>query len=272
MGCWNGTCGLTQLPINCGNKVIVFPLKQTSYEDLSSVGGALYYSNDIFTPISIPVIGEYNDYGALENIEDGEKVYEYFVSLIDDGKLTMDLKETARPSNIEELITAIKRGAIKGISFMMVHYEAYIRVMEEAYDRVYYGENFGFKTKWMELGRKYIEDVRQADNDLLIRIELMGNRFASAVRGIRRPEMRWFLDKLVEAHDEKLLESLVDLIAFEMVMGFSRKLWIPQAGGGSQCEERTYHKVLAEFVIEHEAAVLKQRDGLGDTREAMFNF
>ena len=60
MGCWNGTCGLTNLPIIHGDEMYVFPIVE-SYRDSFCYSTALYKSS------ALPFRAEYNDYG------DGEK-------------------------------------------------------------------------------------------------------------------------------------------------------------------------------------------------------
>ena len=60
MGCWNQTCGLTQLHIRAGQKVMVVPLTQ-------SLRDSLCYTTPFYTPFPVPFYAEYNDYGAGEN-------------------------------------------------------------------------------------------------------------------------------------------------------------------------------------------------------------
>lgn len=64
MGCWNGTCGLTNLPILAGEEVYVFPIldverKGKQYD--------LCYATGFFKPLLVPFVGKYNDYGAVED-------------------------------------------------------------------------------------------------------------------------------------------------------------------------------------------------------------
>lgn len=63
MGSWNQTCGLTHLPILAGEKVYVFTLiKNNSYYSLC-------YTTPFWSPITIPFLSHYNDYGGGENSE-----------------------------------------------------------------------------------------------------------------------------------------------------------------------------------------------------------
>jgi len=67
MGCWNETCGITQMPICGGDPVRMFLLVEAEHWD---EGGALYYSTDLWKPFGLPLKGTYDEYGRIENIEE----------------------------------------------------------------------------------------------------------------------------------------------------------------------------------------------------------
>jgi hypothetical protein len=88
MGCWEGTCGISQLPISYGSKVYGFligaPGKNKEYS------GACYSSG---WPITLPFVGTYDSYGGIENIIEDENTdlilskfsnYKNFIELIGD--------------------------------------------------------------------------------------------------------------------------------------------------------------------------------------------
>lgn len=60
MGCWNGTCGLTNLPIMHGDEMYVFPIVD-SYRD------SFCYSTALYRPSVLPFRAAYNDYGGGED-------------------------------------------------------------------------------------------------------------------------------------------------------------------------------------------------------------
>jgi len=60
MGCWNKTCGLSNLHINAGDPVYVFVLEDA--RDDSNC-----YTTSLFSPLLLPFQSEYNDYGGGEN-------------------------------------------------------------------------------------------------------------------------------------------------------------------------------------------------------------
>ena len=59
MGCWNGTCGITNLHIYADEDVVVFPLTHEPENDLC-------YSSCFYVPFPLAFYGKYNDYGAAE--------------------------------------------------------------------------------------------------------------------------------------------------------------------------------------------------------------
>ena len=61
MGCWNGTCAISNLHVRSGQKVAVFLLMKNNEARTFCYGNALY---DL---CPVPFYGEYNDYGAVEN-------------------------------------------------------------------------------------------------------------------------------------------------------------------------------------------------------------
>lgn len=57
MGCWNGTCGFTNLPILDGRDIYVFPIVENH-------GSSFCYTNALYRPTAIPFRAVYNDYGG----------------------------------------------------------------------------------------------------------------------------------------------------------------------------------------------------------------
>lgn len=68
MGCWNETCGVTQMPIEGGDPVRLFLLIQK--ESYDSEHGIMHYTTDLWRPFGLPLKGTYDEYGRIENIEE----------------------------------------------------------------------------------------------------------------------------------------------------------------------------------------------------------
>jgi len=60
MGCWNQTCGLTNLHIKNGEEVMVFAMVRNRKVD------SLCYTTPFYAPIMMPFYAKYNDYGGGE--------------------------------------------------------------------------------------------------------------------------------------------------------------------------------------------------------------
>lgn len=60
MGCWDGTCGLTNLPIIHGEQMFVFPIAEQNRSSFC-------YSTALFRPSILPFRAKYDDYGGGED-------------------------------------------------------------------------------------------------------------------------------------------------------------------------------------------------------------
>jgi hypothetical protein len=65
MGCWNGTCAVTRLPIFAGDPVVGFLLEHKSI----AAGGGFSESDAMWTPLATHFFGKYDDYGGIADIE-----------------------------------------------------------------------------------------------------------------------------------------------------------------------------------------------------------
>jgi len=64
MGSFSYTCGVSKLPIEAGDKIRYILLTENPYGDDCGANGHWF-------PRSFPIRAEYNDYGSVENVEDG---------------------------------------------------------------------------------------------------------------------------------------------------------------------------------------------------------
>lgn len=136
MGCFNGTCGITNLPITVGTKVrgfILVPNHNSYGEKGLPMGSGQCYSTDSFVPLSIGIRGEYDDYGCMENIVEDTNtklILKHINKQIKDGKLKLTERDE-KPKifkNIKELLNAIC--CTNELGFMMVIEDMYIAAIE----------------------------------------------------------------------------------------------------------------------------------------------
>src|SRR5579863_2211895 len=73
MGCWNETDAVTQLPILHGQPVRYLILTSQDSELLSEEFKPSGYCGqyDLVVPRAVPIRGKYNDYGGVEEVEEG---------------------------------------------------------------------------------------------------------------------------------------------------------------------------------------------------------
>lgn len=92
MGCFNTTGFISQLPILDYDKVVCF----IATVDINSPNG-LYYPASLVAPYFLPIHGNYNSYGYLENIQE--------------TPITKIICKYAETDNLEELLCNITRDA-----------------------------------------------------------------------------------------------------------------------------------------------------------------
>ena len=95
MGCFNSSGFISQLPIKYGDKVVCFIATSAVGDNISAPVG-IYYPGSLVTPYFLPIYGEYNDYGYLENIEENQ--------------ITQMICKYAEETNLETLLKNISRG------------------------------------------------------------------------------------------------------------------------------------------------------------------
>lgn len=122
MGCWCETDGVTQLPINAGNKVMLFVLERQEYYDVEGRGTC--YNTEIWRPIGGAIKGKYDDYGCIEDIVENEntnavleELKKGLVPCIEERKaevlgLTEQMQEL-QGASLQEILNHIERGYVR---------------------------------------------------------------------------------------------------------------------------------------------------------------
>ena len=192
MGCWNGTCGLSDIAITDGTKVkFVFIMNKPSMPEASG----FCYSSGYADLISFVMEGNYNDYGSIVNIVEGpasELFLEYFRENLKNGKIEVypdnyydkeyfkDEEIDYSKYDIEGLIKAVERDRVYytdmmwnseignhskqkvNIGFMMFNDTIYKKVTEAYYN----------STEWRTLSlENTVKDCTWAVEDMFINQE-----------------------------------------------------------------------------------------------------
>jgi hypothetical protein len=157
MGCWNKTCGLSNLHITAGTPVYVFVLEKNKDYDHC-------YSTSLFTPLLLPFESTYDDYGG------GEDSSGIALNIIMGG-IKRDLVELEVGENQYHDIEVKKEGftpekffeavhedrlSIKGrfsveptqLYFTMMRKDIVDNILENRTIEEYVGENKGTFAKW----------------------------------------------------------------------------------------------------------------------------
>lgn len=109
MGCWNGTCMISHLPIMEGDKVKLVVLYGHKKEGILANGGYCYPS-DILSPAFLPIEGVYNDYGGIEDIKKDWN-YNVITKFIKEKFKSIKLDdEEIKDFTLENILEGIGRG------------------------------------------------------------------------------------------------------------------------------------------------------------------
>ncbi len=118
MGSWSVYCGISQIAITAGNKCVLLPLKENNGDGYSP-----------YIPATLPIFGEYDDYGGMEKIEKNEStklIEEHFgISIEDFVKIFVDWKTYER-REIKPIIEKCKNyEELEKWTFMFIDREVY---------------------------------------------------------------------------------------------------------------------------------------------------
>ena len=255
MGCWKATCGLSNLPIKENDKVVAFLLKEKSLGDLR--GGQFANINDLFTPISAPIIGRYDGYGCIKDIEKKykdlilEQVKSFFKEEALDDKLS--IKEGSSSINIEnasleDIIYEFERGNViqnagseimelynqsgefhRGYYFtglVLFHKDIFDKMVSLKSDSDLYKENYNLAENLEKININ-----KETKNDVL---DALMNQIIFKSR-LPRSEIKyfdvyvyWYKKAENTKMNKELLDFLRDGLLISTIMDLLNKPWMPQ--------------------------------------------
>ena len=306
MGCWNGTCGITQMPIKAGEKVALIFLMENKYADHG--GSGFCYSDNQYSPITIPIFGEYNDYGAIEEISRRNKtiVFNHLIELIDNKQLIITSTDdnAEKPKDYEELFDIIHDDGLQTedggiVGFMLIHVDVYTALVEDMKSRAVYGQYWTHGKKLAMGAEEYLKKAVENNKKMkelkskFLKLKEQGvslfggasmfdicnmqddydNPFIAQFSGPRKSILKYYIRILRETRSKSLVETLIDFSLFCSAMEFGRKMWIPQCGAGSQCQDYGIHQTIAKCINEQIEKVKKnyKRDNNDYTPEKLDN-
>lgn len=231
MGCWNGTCMISQLPIHEGQRVKLIPIKKQEHMTLPDA--YVCYSDELYKPLPIILEGEYNDYGIIENVTGNKRQFMSLVTMMSDLTEEDILEKYKENNKIESYIRAVERGDIPNLGFVLIHEELFNSLLDT------YESFFDISETVWDI-YKFTCDI---DGEYSISNRLKYNRVFGT------PEIK-----------DCSLETIENIIKIKSVVNSLRKLWIPQAGAGSQemvCEShfelnKFFNKFIEKYKYEEE--------------------
>ena len=274
MGCFNGTCGISNLPIHVGNKIYLFLLRSSGAET-QSIACQCYEPDDLYKPLGFPVECEYNDYGGVENITPNslnetyfKEQFKYFQrtssgnyepyvwlsfekfckDVIHDGiwieVLDWDYAAVSREERPKQILQMVR------LEYMMVHKPLYDRLLMSMANRTPCNKTDTFG----DYLQKQVERRLQEHEQETLSAAELGFRnllsFHMLYSGCFDESMNYFADVYMTTKAKDIVESLRDFMLWRYAMMYMRKGYHCFSGLGSQSSDYELHKIVAEFVLE----------------------
>lgn len=283
MGCWNGTCGISRLPIMAGDKTRFFFLihdLRRSVKDASD-DVTLYYPTDNWRPIGPPLLGEYDEYGRIEAYKENllTRYYEWYftqhkLEFTEHTRLSLDDVDLKSPLKIGTLIEAAERGGMSYSDFgkyrvkeMLVLEHVYRKVVDTEFDWPNQYDFRGYSKKRYHamvpeflnlLKQEKPKDSLKASHERFMRTNMGRSRcnleaiiFGSEIQGPALRQLGEFLEEQPEVKGVKqLMGELADFLTFNGALHFLRASYGPQSGAGSQEDDDRLHLAVADAVRE----------------------
>lgn len=286
MGCWCETCGITQLPINAGDKVRVFVMVSQdhySFEEGGAGGGGTCYSNDRWTPIGPAIQGKYDDYGGIEKIVmdenakmiedrltkgwvpvtseyDGDDVpeklglpeYLHFIER-DRGKFKPEFREEQH-LGLMFVLEDVYQAMINFDSIEAHHYWDGTEEKRRGYEYMPLSKGLMLEFQgWYEkqLDMVKLRGSKEEDRFYELLADMDNGRIFSSYREdglkiFKKPFQLCAQEQMPYEHKkvQKLINSALEMLRFQIAMSRARKQWIPQSGKGGQNNELDIYQAI----------------------------
>ena len=213
MGCWNETCGLTNLPIFYGEKtcaVIIEELRPYNKSCLSA---------ENWCPIGPAIWGNYSGYGYIEDIPDEEEVKNFYRQVMEkNGAKFVDKSMNACTfDHLDIFFRYVQEGEIYCIHDSTIHHLQVVLFSKDAVERA------------------------KKNPDLMF-YKTMKPEDIFCTYGMRSKLLRTFYNAGAD---------LTDVVTIDLALRKLRRNWCPTSGCGSQNSIETewladWYKAVAE--------------------------
>lgn len=231
MGCWNGTCMVSNLPIIHGDKVKLVMLHNPTMvldanENPFSSSGVCYH-NTYLQPAFFPISGEYNDYGNIEDIVKDWN-YDLITNVLKEelGDVIIVDGSHKREWVLEDILEGIERGSVKytGIDRKERENKKFAEMMAKSFaDEIKDGTLVDEYQKFVKLAEKDLVPEKQNLNFsfVMIRediwnhiIENYKGEYWNPIRDKNDPDSPYYVTALdyYKYEYNKQLERIVDAL------------------------------------------------------------
>jgi hypothetical protein len=248
MGCWNGTDLITQLPIYSGDEVVLFLIKKQV--DKLPVD-EMCYQHELFKPLPMLLYGEYDDYGAIENVTGDLDLFYQIIEKeleIDEDDVKSLCDKCYGGYDNQEKANAYLRYLQDGksdykIEFVLMHKELFDKL--KSYDDYWDGKEKFVEEYYGQLTIAKLEQQlkEQGLSEDQIYIKLFKMRLGTSTYNCPM-DIREFDDYNPDSINKETISSILSISG---AMTPLRKFWFPQSGAGSQCDINELHTIVGDF-------------------------
>lgn len=258
MGCWNATCGLSQLPINYDDEVkMVLLVTGNNYNEFST-GSGFCYPDDMFKPLFFPINGTYNDYGGIDVTENKQELIDAICKRLSPNK---------QVTNFNRLLEKVWHDKLPGISFTLIHKEVYDKFIYLTAAEKFRGTQGSLREHFEEVMKITVEHAEYF-NDYMQKL-VAGEASHMDTSFIHRKNNIEHYTRCLpmiykSSADYKFIASLqdeaVEFMVMDKAMNNARKFWSPQSGAGGQGVDYKYAIAIgniAKNIIKRERASVR---------------
>jgi hypothetical protein len=239
MGCWNETCGLTNLPILENESAVLVLLAIQS--NITSA----CYTSDFAEPVALPIFGKYNSYGEVEQVTNEADV-NAFLQAMHFGEVDTNLKVSI--NDVYELQThleglSVQTWKVLRLSKVMFKRSAWDAILAHQEKTIPWREEFYAKEE-----NRTPRNLRQVLESFFVELK---QDYPLAI-GLRdRSNFKMVLPAGIEPRElnNSQISALVDLMIFDSALAASRRCWQPTSGAGSQSSETSEQEFIAQLTL-----------------------
>jgi hypothetical protein len=278
MGCWNETCAISKLPILYNEKIKLVFL-HSRYVKFEIIGKSGYCNTtDILCPMFLPISGEYNDYGSIQNINKDWNyniIENYLKNTL--GSVIAIQDDLITDWTLEYIIKGIERGKLTNfkndknelvnMSFVMIREDIWDHIVKNYVGDFndYDNQKYHISCKeWCEnefkkcfyVDEEIIQSMRDNNideikiNEQILRLQFRNNIFSNDEFRLKSniEYNNWIHNDKCDKDD--VLKQLFEYISVSSYMSETRIGWMIQCGSGSQNQDWELHKLLANKIID----------------------